>query len=262
MLKVQNLFYSTCNKTLLRNISLSFQPGLIHGILGPNGSGKSSLLRTLTGIWIPTSGGVYWNGDDLLEKPRYQISKIITLVPQNPQVAFDFTVEEFVRMGRYSHADFYSNEIVEHSLLAADALQFQYRSITQLSQGERQRVYIARSLATEAPVMLFDEPMANLDLRHQIDLWTLFKNLAARGKTILIANHDLSNTEYHCDRIYIMQAGQCPYAGVFKEIVTPEVLEQVFGLSPKYLEKWNSHYDAGLLTPRKACASNPGSFAV
>lgn len=230
MLKTHNLFYSSGNKTLLSNISLSFQPGLIHGILGPNGSGKSTLLKTLTGVWKPTDGSVYWKGEPLLEKPRQQISKIITLVPQNPQLSFDFTVEEFVKMGRYSHGDFYSRDIVEQSLSLADALQFQHRPMTQLSQGERQRIYIARSLATEAPVMLLDEPMANLDIRHQLDLWNLFKNLAAKGKTILIANHDLFSSEYHCDQIYVMQTGKCLHAGKFKETITQEILQDVFGV--------------------------------
>jgi iron complex transport system ATP-binding protein len=230
MLRAEAISYKTKRKSLLSDVSLSFQPGLVHGILGPNGSGKSTLLKVLTNIWLPTQGEVSWTDQPFSKMSRREVSRIITLVPQNPQLPFEFTVEEFIRMGRYTHPATHSEDIIVSALRETDLLTFRQQPITQLSQGERQRVYIARSLATEAPVMLFDEPMASLDIRHQLDIWSLLRNLAAYGKTVIVANHDLQSTEKYCNWIYVMQEGQCLLNGPYKQVMTPQVLKDVFKL--------------------------------
>ena len=231
MLTVQNLSYHLQKKALLNAITLSFVPKIIHGILGPNGSGKSTLLKTLAGIWKPSQGSVLWNEENLFKKERREISKIVTLVPQNPQLFFDFTVEEFVFMGRYAHGEKRNpKEQIQHALELVDALQFKDRPVNQLSLGERQRVYIARALCSEAPVMLFDEPTANLDIRHQIDIWLLLQTLALDGKTVIVTNHDWTSTQQFCDQIYILHHGYCHAAGSFTEVMTPNLIHDVFGI--------------------------------
>lgn len=231
MLTTQNLSYRLRGKLLIDSLNMQFKAGLIYAILGPNGSGKTTFLKTLAGIWKATSGTVQWLQRDLLSQSRQEISRILTLVPQNPQVTFDFTVKEFVAMGRYIHGTSKSpTNCVEAVLQQVDAWQFRHRPINQLSQGERQRVYIARSLATEAPVLLFDEPVAHLDLRHQKDIWVLMKDLARQGKTILVSNHDLIHTEKYCDHLYLLHKGQCIAEGSFKEVIVPTILEEVFGV--------------------------------
>lgn len=226
MLKTNKLSYST----LLSEITLSFEPGKVHGLLGPNGAGKSTLLKNLACIWQPTSGSLTWNNSDLLTMDRRAISRILTLVPQNPQLSFDYTVEEFVAMGRYAQGCRLSTPI-DQALEAADALLFKKRPMTRLSQGERQRVYIARSLATEAPVLLFDEPAANLDIRHQIDIWHLLRKLAAQGKTVIVANHDLPSSKRYCDHIYILRDGRCVAEGRYDTVMTKESLKENFSVS-------------------------------
>src|SRR6187399_2638373 len=116
MLKCENLSYEIGRKTLISAISLKFQPGLLYGILGPNGSGKTTFMKTLTGIWKPTCGQVLWKDENLHAKERRDIAKIMTYVPQNAPLIFDYSVEEFVLMGRYAHDEKIGADLLEWAL--------------------------------------------------------------------------------------------------------------------------------------------------
>lgn len=230
MLEAKNVSYSIDGKALIENIELSFSPGILYGILGPNGSGKSTLLKTLCGIWNPTNGVVNWKGKALLTRSRKEISSTISLVPQNPQVHFDFTVTEMVRMGRYPYASTHSDEQLETALNIVDAWHLRKRSILRLSHGERKRVYIARALVTESPILLLDEPEASLDIRHQLEIWKLLRKLAEQGKTIIVTNHDLAATRRFCDEIAVLNQGRCIDNGRFDQVMTAQCLLDVFGV--------------------------------
>lgn len=235
MLNAEALSYRLQNKDLISDISLNFHPGVLYGILGPNGSGKSTLLKTLAGIWKPTSGHVLWHGQDLLQNPRKEISKIISLVPQNAQLYFDFSVTEVVLMGRYPHGSLFSNkkaegEMLEWALTMVDAWHLRQRLVSHLSNGERQRVYIARALMTESPILLLDEPTASLDIRHQLEIWQLLRTLLQSGKVIIVTNHDLTAAERYCDQIAVLNQGRCVAVGAFSVIITPKLIHSVFGV--------------------------------
>ena len=152
MLTAEAITLQSGKRCLLDNISLNFSPGILYGILGPNGSGKTTLLKILSGIWQPTSGRVLWNGSNLLIKPRQEISRLISLVPQSPVVPFDFTAREMVAMGRYPHGQSgktaREQELINESLYRVDASMLATRKMSQLSVGERQRLYIARAPAS------------------------------------------------------------------------------------------------------------------
>ena len=225
MLECQALSY----RHLLENISLCFNPGEIHAILGPNGAGKSTLLKALAGIWAPTQGKVCWLSTPLTLQNRQAWSGLITLIPQSPNMTFEYTVEEFVGMGRYLHP---TSGSVSDYLKRVDVLPFSKRALRHLSQGERQRVYIARALATEATVLLFDEPTANLDINHQLQIWELIQQLAQEGKIIVVANHDLSNSRKICSHAAILQGGHCVAFGDYQKVVTSQIIENVFLVSP------------------------------
>ena len=229
MLTAENISFERKKKIFLNNISLSFEPGKLHGILGPNGAGKSTFLKTLAGIWKPTSGKVLWKKENLLDKPRSLISQIVSLVPQNPQSAFSFTVEEMVAMGRYSLK--HNLKVIQNSLEAVNAWQFRHVPITELSQGEKQRVYIARALATEAPILLLDEPTTSLDICHQITVWQLLQQIAANGKVVIATMHDLQAAKLYCDKVTIIHRGEFVASGKFADILTPSVMQQVFNLN-------------------------------
>jgi len=233
----QSLSYTLKGKPLINEISLEFKSGFLHGILGPNGSGKSTFLKTMTGIWKPTAGNILWNGEPLLNKKRQMISRTISLVPQHPLPHFDFLVEDIVAMGRYPYNAYYWNaangiegEIVQQSLIAVDAWHLRERRVNHLSQGERQRVYIARALVTESPILLLDEPTASLDIRHQLEIWELLKTFAKNGKIVIAATHDLATAERYCDSLAVLNQGRCIGYGTFSSLMTPDLLYEVFGI--------------------------------
>lgn len=233
-LQTDALCYNTKQKTLIRNISLHLTSGNIYGVLGPNGAGKSTLLRLIAGVWTPSGGAVLWNGDDLLLKTRREHSCIISLVPHSPQIHFDFTVREIVEMGRYA-AGSRNAAAVEAALQRTDLCSLVDRPLTQLSSGERQRVYLARSLATESPVLLLDEPTANLDISHRLDIWRILRSLKEEGKIIVTALHNLAAAERLCDEVIILNKGECVGKGTFNDTLTPALLQEVFrvdSLSP------------------------------
>lgn len=231
MLEARSLAYEINQKSLIKEISLNFKPGALYGILGPNGSGKSTFLKTLSGIWLPTKGSVNWNGTPLLNLPRKEISRIITLVPQNPQIHFDFSVSDIVRMGRYPYRSSHCNDALESALKTVDAWHLKDRSILHLSHGERKRIYLARALITESPILLLDEPEASLDLRHKLEIWHLLKTLIKQNKIIIVANHDINASKRFCDEIAVLNEGCCTSSGTFENVMTPACLQEVFGVS-------------------------------
>lgn len=233
MFRTESLTFKAHEKTLIENISLEFYPGLIYGLIGPNGSGKTTLLKMLAGIWKASAGQVFWNNQDLLSLDRQTISQTISLVPQNAQVQFDFTVAEVVEMGTYPRAGLRigeKKELIQWALKLVDLNHLRNQSVTHISNGERQRMYIARSLVTESPILLLDEPTSNLDIRHQLEIWKILQRLAKENKLIIVANHDLHSTERYCNRIAVLNQGLCVGMGLFADVMTTELIFSVFGV--------------------------------
>lgn len=228
MLELLSLSYKIFQQPLIDQIDLSFKPGILYGIVGPNGAGKSTLLKTIAGIWSATSGAVVWQGKALHRAPRYEVSKLISLVFQNPTIPMEFTAYEMVAMGCYLHGD--ERVVVESSLKRTDTWELRGRKMAELSGGERQRVYIARALATKAPILLFDEPTAHLDLRHRLEIWRLLQGLKQEGKVILISTHDLITAKRACDAAVILSRGKCIAAGTAAATLTPAVMREIFGV--------------------------------
>jgi iron complex transport system ATP-binding protein len=184
-------------------------------------------------IWTPTEGEMMWQGQDLLQFSRKAISQILSLVPQNPLLYFDFDVYHMVAMGRYPHGcrSSENHHYIEKALHQVDAWHLRDQLISQLSGGERQRVYIARALATQAPILLLDEPTSYLDLRHQLEIWQLLRTLVKNGKLIITAVHDLLAAQRFCDQLIILNRGQCQATGSYAEVMTPHLLREIFGVS-------------------------------
>jgi iron complex transport system ATP-binding protein len=164
---------------------------------------------------------------------RLELSRTLSLVPQNPSLYFDFFVNNMVAMGRYPHggSSLYSNSKIEKALYQVDAWHLRHQLLSQLSCGEKQRVYIARTLATEAPIMLLDEPTSYLDLRHQLEIWQLLRTLVKEGKLIVVAVHDLLAAQRFCDELVILNQGCCHAMGQYKDIVTQRLLHDIFGVT-------------------------------
>jgi iron complex transport system ATP-binding protein len=248
-LSLRNLTYCAHQRPLIEDISLEFSPGILYGILGPNGAGKSTLLKNISRIWTPTTGSIHWQEANLSNLSRAELSSTVSLVPQNPSLFFDFPVLTMVAMGCYARGSRGSaaQQQIEESLRQVDAWHLRNQMISRLSGGERQRVYIARALATQAPILLLDEPTSYLDLRHQLEIWLLLRQLVDKGKLVIVAVHDLFASQRFCDNLVILQDGRCQAKGTYAEIMTPHLLENVFGVER---EESVGHYQ--LCRPRSS----------
>lgn len=232
-LELHHLTYRVRQRPLIEDVSLTFYPGILYGVLGPNGSGKSTLLKNISRVWTPTAGKLFWQGENLLRFSRLAMSQTISLVPQNPPLYFDFTPYDIVAMGRYPYGcrSPQANFKIKEALDKANAWHLRHRPLSELSGGERQRIYIARALATEASILLLDEPTSYLDIRHQLEIWRLLRALAKEGKIIIVAVHDLWAARRFCDELVLLNRGRCEAKGHYKEIITPSRLQTIFGVN-------------------------------
>jgi iron complex transport system ATP-binding protein len=214
----------------LHDLSMQLKRGTMVGLVGPNGSGKSTLLQVAAGL-LAARGAVLWDGRVVGSIPVVERGRMATWVPQEAKFEFGFSVRSVVAQGRFAHGD--DDRGVDEALERFDLTGLADRPVNQLSGGERQRVLLARALATQAPIQLWDEPLASLDVRHALDVLVLARELThGRGSTVLISLHDLRVA--HClDAIVVLQAGRLRAAGSPTEVLTPELLLDVFGVKSR-----------------------------
>jgi cobalamin transport system ATP-binding protein len=237
MLEARELTVSYDDRIAVSSVSLSLNPGEITAVIGPNGAGKSTLLRTLNGQLRQSSGTILIDGDPLERLNRRSISRGIAVVAQEAELRFPVTVLEFVLGGRFAWA---TNTgwgwETERDLQVASAVldetelsNLSGRLMNELSGGERQRALMARALATEAPILLLDEPTANLDLSHQATLLSLVRNRCDRQEaSALVVTHDINLASQFADNILLMKQGKTLHSGSPEEVLRPEILEEVF----------------------------------
>ncbi len=221
---------------VLRDVSLQPEPGAVTLVCGRNGSGKTTLLKTLAGLRAPDSGVVRVDGTSLATMAPRERARRVTLIPQHADSPFEFTGRQLVVMGRHAHVARFGRPApadraaVERALHRADAMAFADRPVHQLSGGERQRISIARALATEAPVVLADEPTANLDLDHALSLLAVFRALARDGGTVVLAAHDLNAVAPRVDRVAVLHRGTVVCFDTPERALAPARLREVFGV--------------------------------
>ena len=210
----------------LTDVSLTLAPGTLAGLVGPTGSGKSTLLQFAAGL-LPGTGGVTWSGRPLAAIPMIERGRHAAWVPQEVHFEFGFTVESVVGQGRFAHGD--DGRGVAEALARFDLTGLAARPVNRLSGGERQRVLLARALATDAPLQLWDEPLAALDVRHALEVLTLANELARTGRTMLFSLHDLRLA--HClDVVIVLHDGRLRAIGRPDDVLTPALLREVFGV--------------------------------
>lgn len=213
----------------LHPTDLDLPVGATVALVGPNGSGKSTLLQAAAGL-LPCSGSVEWQGRPLAAIPFMERGRLTAWVPQEAQFEFGFSVRSVVGQGRFAHGD--DDAGVAAALGALDLLTLAERPVNQLSGGERHRVLLARALATAAPLQLWDEPLAALDVRHALQALVLADNFKKRGGTGVVSLHDLRIA--HCfDQVVVLQAGRIVAQGKPDAVLTPECLLHVFGVQAR-----------------------------
>ncbi|WKX71136.1 ABC transporter ATP-binding protein [Streptomyces sp. XD-27] len=230
---IEGLSVEVAGARLVDDIALRAGTGQLVGLVGPNGSGKSTLLRCVYRALRPTAGTVRLDGEDLYALTAREGARRLAALPQESASEFDFTVAEVVAMGRLPHqraagrvtdAD---REACAAALARVGADRLADRGFLSLSGGEKQRVLIARALAQEPRVLVLDEPTNHLDIAQQLEVLALVKDSRL---TVLTALHDLNLAAVHCDVLYVIARGRIVASGAPHDVLTPELLAEVFGV--------------------------------
>ena len=241
MLKVDNLHfrYSKHGNPVLSGASLQLEQGEIGILLGKNGSGKTTLFKNILGIEKPDSGSMQFDGENLLKMNRRERARRIAYVPQ--EIHFGaLSVFDSILMGRVSYFGLKAGPddyLAVEKIIADMGLQsFAHRNVDELSGGERQKIAIARAMAQEPKLMVFDEPTGNLDIANEQLIIEEAKKLARQKNiSILSSLHDLNQALYFGDKFFFLKNGVVKYAGG-KEIVTENVIKDVFDIDVKIVE--------------------------
>ena len=235
MLVVENLKFSYKDTTVLNGIDLTAHSGELVGIVGPNGAGKTTLIRAISGVLKPEVGIVKIGDIDLSLLSSSQRAKMVSVVPQKPQLPLSFKVIDLVSMGRNPYLGIFEWEsdrdiqIIMRAMDLTDTTHLSQRLVGTLSGGEVQRVLVAMALVQETDVILMDEPTASLDLAYQTGIMDLVKEVKKQsGGVVLVAMHDLTLAAQYCDRLMMMFGGSVYVSGSAEDVLTSDNIFHVY----------------------------------
>jgi len=248
LLQVKNAgFAYNSETTVLNNISFSLDRGVFAGILGPNGAGKSTLLKCINKIYDLKYGEILLDDQEIGSMSRREIAQRIAYVPQHVETQFPVSVLNTVLMGRlpYSGRRFTKSD----REAAIDAMEetglkgFEARDIRFISGGEKQRAYIARALSGSPEIILMDEPTSSLDVKYQLEVLQLVKTIIhKRNISVIMTIHDLNLASMFCDRIILVKQGKLLKEGTPAEVLNPDDIHFVFGITTFSFERNSTHY--------------------
>ena len=236
MIELDNVSLGYNHRAILQNVSMKAGPGQILGLVGPNGSGKSTLIKGMTRVIDLFSGSILIDTRDIKTINRDELARLVATVPQSPALPGAFTAFEVVLMGRTPRLGLLRYEggkdlaVAWQAMKATHTQSFAERRVSELSGGERQRLVIARALTQQPKAMLLDEPIANLDINHQIEILNLVKSLCLeQSLTVIIALHDLNLAAQYCDWMVMLNGGKVYAQGTPLDIVTAPNIKRVYG---------------------------------
>ena len=234
---IANLEVSLGQVRILQGLNLSFRQGDVTALLGHNGSGKSTLLKVLGRHQRPAAGTIQLQSQPLDQLSARHFARIVGYLPQHPPATDGLTALELIKFGRYpwhgalgrfSRED---REQVERALALTDTEGFADRNVDELSGGERQRVWLAMLLAQNSQFLLLDEPLAALDIAHQIEVLELIRRLSRElGLGIMLVLHDINLAARYCDRLVALHGGRAIAAGTPGDIMSPGCLRAIYGV--------------------------------
>lgn len=244
-LRVQDLHAGYGGTAALCGVDLQLRRGQVMAVVGANGCGKSTLLRCMAGLLAPSRGQVLLEGQALERLPLAQRARRLALLPQQALAPEGLSVAQLVAFGRRPHQraslglwqrwSAEDEQVLEQCLRDCDLLDLAGRRLDQLSGGQRQRAWLAMVLAQQTPWLLLDEPTSALDLGHGHELLGLVRRLAEAGRGILMVLHDLGAAARHADSLLALQQGRVLALGTPREVVTPGLVRQLYGLEARVL---------------------------
>ncbi|RME68134.1 MAG: ABC transporter ATP-binding protein [Alphaproteobacteria bacterium] len=236
LLEARDIRVEADGTPLLDGVSCTAAAGRVTGLVGPNGAGKTTLLRVLLRLQAIAAGRVLWAGEDITDRPPHRLSRHFAYLAQAQAVHWPLKVDALVTLGRrasftpFARLDASDRAAVENAIAKTELGALRQRTLTSLSGGERARALLGRVLASDAPVVLADEPVAALDPYHQLNILDILKDLAAAGRAVVIVLHDLSLARRYCDDAIVLSGGRVAAQGLGRNVLTPAVLEPVYGV--------------------------------
>lgn len=226
--------YGRSAPAALDGVTMEAPEGRLYAVLGPNGSGKSTLMRALLGVVRPVSGETHIGDREVRAWDRRALARAVGAVPQAETFAFPLRARELVAMGRYPHLGPLRTEgpgdrrAVADAMARCDVSELAERGVQTLSGGELQRVRIARALAQAPRALVLDEPTASLDVRHEMTILGLLRELVAQGITVVFITHHLNLAGRYADRMLLLDRGRVAAEGTPREVLQADVLERVY----------------------------------
>ena len=241
-LRADRVRFARGRRLIIDDVDCTVPAGSVGALLGPNGAGKSTLLHLIAGVERTDAGTARFDGRDLAALRRRERARVVALAEQDVQDAPGLRVAEVVALGRTPYLGAFAGPgeldraVVRRGLEDANLVDLADREYGSLSGGERQRVNIARALAQEPELLLLDEPTNHLDVRAQLTMLRLLRELAHGGLTVLAALHDLSLAAGYADHVIVLADGRVAAAGEPREVLTPELIREVWGVEAMVLE--------------------------
>ncbi|MFS0782058.1 ABC transporter ATP-binding protein [Bacillus sp. 1P06AnD] len=242
-IRIEKLSAGYEKNTIIENLNTSIEQGKITTIIGPNGCGKSTLLKTIGRILKKEKGKVFLQEQDLQTLSTKEIAKRLAILAQSPSAPPQLKVGELVSYGRYPHRknlnriSMEDQEMIDWAMKVTQTVEFEHRELSQLSGGQRQRVWLAMALAQKTDILLLDEPTTYLDMAHQIEVLKIVKKLNVElGCTVVMVLHDINQAARFSDHMIAMRNGEIMKIGSPKDIMTKQVLHDVFNISATIIE--------------------------
>lgn len=247
MIKVCDVSAGYLGNDVLKHIDVQFNKGEITTIIGPNGSGKSTLIKVISRILNPASGNVYLDNKNINQISINEYAKLVSLLPQTRNIP-TIDVETLVYYGRFPHTGAFGyksksdKEHVECALEMAGIKDLRYKNLMDMSGGERQKAFIAMTLAQDTDIILLDEPTTFLDISYQLEIMEILKRLNSNGKTIIMVLHDLQQAINYSTRICVLNRGQVVETSTPMELIEKGVLDRVFNVRVKTFSENKKQY--------------------
>ncbi len=260
LVRAENAVVLREGRAIVDRVSLELTGGEMVGLIGPNGAGKSTLLRALLGLVALDGGRCELQGRSLDSWPIRQRARLLAYLPQNNEHHWPLRAGKVIEMGRSPHLGLWGRagaedrRAVQQAIALAEVEELTERTLNTLSGGERARVNLARVLASRAPGVFADEPIAALDPYHQLHIMEIFAQHAQRGGTVLVVLHDLNFAARFCHRLLLLDRGRLVVEGSPGDVLKPSTLRRVYGIDTRWIEKDG---ETALTTLGRSCDHHP-----